>query len=128
MQHKSVLINELSSLKLNKSLEYDEINFNVVRKCFGELFKPLKHVLNLSIESGVLPDKLKISRASPVHKAGDNSDLTNYRSIPVLPYFSKFLERLMYNSPLSYVSQEKSYIQNNSVFNLVIQQSVLFCN
>ena len=65
---------------------------------------------------------------SPVHKAGDNSDLTNYRPIPVLPYFSKFLERIMYNSPFSYVSQEKSYILNNSVFNLVIQQSVLFCN
>ena len=54
MQHKSVLVNELSSLKLNKSLEYDEINFNVVRKCFSELFKPLKHVLNLSIETGML--------------------------------------------------------------------------
>ena len=38
MQHKSVSINELRdaffSLKLNKSPLYDEISFNVVKKCF----------------------------------------------------------------------------------------------
>ena len=56
---------------------YDKISFNVVKKCFSELYEPLKHVFNLSIETGEFPDKLKIVRVSPLHKAGDNSDLTN---------------------------------------------------
>ena len=111
MQHKSVLINELRdaffSLKLNKSPGYDEISFNVVKKCFSELCKPLKHVFNLSIETGVFPDKLKIARVSPVYKAGDSSDLTNYKPISFLPCFSKIFERIMYNRLFSYVSQEK---------------------
>ena len=42
-------INELKdaffSLKLNKSPGYDEINFNVIKKCFGSLHKPLLHIL-----------------------------------------------------------------------------------
>ena len=111
MQHKSVSINELRdaffSLKLNKSPGYDEISFNVVKKCFSELCEPLKYVFNLSIETGVFPDKLKIARVSPVYKAGDIGDLTNYRPISVLPCFSKILERIMYNRLFSYVSQEK---------------------
>ena len=60
MQHKSVSINDLRdaffSLKLNKSPGYDEISYKVVKKCFSELCEPLKHVFNLSIESGVFTD------------------------------------------------------------------------
>ena len=41
-------INELKesffSLKTNKSPGYDDINFNVIRQCFGSLHKPLLHV------------------------------------------------------------------------------------
>ena len=111
MQHKLVSINKLSdvffSLKLNKSPGYDEISFNAVKKCFDELCEPLKHVFNLSIETGVLPDKLKITRESPVYMAGDSSDLTNYRPISVFPCFSKILQRIMYNCLFSYVYQEK---------------------
>ena len=79
MQHKSVSINELRdtyfSLKLSKSPGYDEINSNVVKKCFSQLCEPLKHVFNLSIETRVFPDKLKIARVLPVYNAGDSSDL-----------------------------------------------------
>ena len=133
MQHKSVSINELRdaffSLKLNKSPGYDKISFNVVKKCFSELCKPLKHVFNLSVETGVFPDKLKIAHLSPVYKAGDSSDITNYRPISVFPCFSKIFERIMniiVYSPMC--PNKKKYIQNNSVFNLVIQQSMLFYN
>ena len=84
MQHESVLINELRdaffSLKLNKRPEYDEIIFNVVKKCFRELCKLLKLVFNLSIETGVFPDKLKIACILLVYKTGDSSDLTNVQT------------------------------------------------
>ena len=55
----------------------------------------------------ILKKKLKIARVSPVYKAGDIGDLTNYRPISVLPCFSKILERIMYNRLFSYGSQEK---------------------
>ena len=58
----------------------------------------------------MFPDKLKIARVSPVYKAGDIGDLTNYRPISVLPCFSKILERIMYNRQFFYVSQEKNLI------------------
>ena len=50
MQNKSVLINEIRDaffrLKLNKSVGYDKISFNVIHKCFSELCKPLKYAFN----------------------------------------------------------------------------------
>ena len=108
MQHNSVSINEINdafcSLKLNKSSGYDEISFNVIKKCFSELWEPLKHLFNLSIEINMLADKLKITRVSPVYKSGNSSDLTNYRQISVLPCFSKTLKGIVHNNLHLYVS------------------------
>ena len=45
MESNQFSINELKdaffSLKINKSSGYDEISFNVVKKCFGKLYYPL---------------------------------------------------------------------------------------
>ena len=38
------------SIKTNKCPVHDEINFNVVRSCFGELCEPLQYLFDLSFE------------------------------------------------------------------------------
>ena len=52
MEKNSVSISELReaffSLKTNKISGYQYINFNVVKKCFGEINEPLKHLFNIS--------------------------------------------------------------------------------
>ena len=132
MQHKSASISELKdtffSLKLNKSLGHDEISFNVIKKCFNELYEPLKHKLNLSIKTRVFSDQLKIAGVSQVYKADDSSDTTNYRPISAFPCFSEILETIIYNHLFSYVSKKNLYNQKNSVFNLAIQSTIRFFN
>ena len=92
------------SLKLNKGAGYDDISFNVVKKCFGVLHKPLLHIFNLSLQTGIFPDKLKIARVTPLFKGGENYELGNYRPISVLPCFSKILEKIMYNRLYKYLT------------------------
>ena len=66
---KDLTVNELKdaffSLKLNKSPGYDEVSFNVIKKCFGSLHKPLLHIFNVSLQNGTFPDELKIARVTP---------------------------------------------------------------
>ena len=105
---KAISVNELKdaffSLKINKSAGYDVISFNVVKKCFGVLHKPLLHIFNLSLQTGIFPDKLKIARVTPLFKGGENYELGNYRPISVLPCFSKILEKIMYNRLYKYLT------------------------
>lgn len=54
---------------------YDKIIFNVVKKCCGELYGPLKFIFNLSLEKGIFSDALKIARVTPIFKSGDRSHL-----------------------------------------------------
>ena len=68
-------------MKTNKSPGYDDINFNVVKKWFGEINEPLKHSFNLSLENEIFLEKMKIAKVIPLFKNDDLENLTNYRSI-----------------------------------------------
>ena len=94
-------------MKTNKSTGYDDISYNVVKNCFGELCDPLLHIFNLSSSSGIFPDGLKTGKVTSIYKAHDNSDLGNCRPIFVLPCFSKILKRIIYNRVYTYLQKNK---------------------
>ena len=107
MESQPLSINELKdaffSLKINKSPGHDGVSFNVIKKCFGELCEPLKYLFNLSIVKGIFPDDLKIAKVTPIYKADNSSNISNYRPISVLPCFSKMLERIIYSRLQKYL-------------------------
>ena len=72
---------------------YREVSFNVIKECLGSLHKPLLHIFNVSLQNGTFPDELKIARVTPLFKNRSDSGLGNYRPVPVLPCFSKILEK-----------------------------------
>ena len=93
------------SLKINKSSGVDDVSFNIIKKFFGVLCEPLIYLFQLSLEKGVFPGDLKMAKVTPIYKASDNSDISNYRLISVLPSFLKILERLMYNCLYKYLKE-----------------------
>ena len=109
MDSKPLSINNLKdaffSLKINKISSVDDVSFNIIKNCFGVLCEPLTYLFQISLEKGVFPDDLKIAKVTPIYKTGDNSDVSNYRPISVLPCFSKILERLMYNRLYKYLKE-----------------------
>ena len=55
-----------NSLKPNKSPEYDNISSSVVKFCASGILNPLKHISNLSLQTGIFPNGMKIARVSPI--------------------------------------------------------------
>ena len=53
---------------------------------------------------------------TPIYKAGDNSDISNYRPISVLPCSSKILERLIYNRLYKYLKKNNILYGNQFGF------------
>ena len=78
-------------MKINKSLGYDDISFNVFKNCVSSLCEPLKCLFNLSvsIEKGIVQHDLKIAKVTPIYKADDKSDLSNCRPISMFSCFTK---------------------------------------
>ena len=56
---------------------------------------PLSNIFNLSLETGSVPSKLKVSRTVPIFKAGSTDNLSNYRPISCLPVISKIIKKLV---------------------------------
>ena len=106
------LKNAFFSLKIKKSPGHEWVSFNVIKKCFGELCEPFKYLFNLSIVKGTFPDDLKIAKVTPIYKADNSSNISNYRPISVLACFSKMLERIMYNCLQKYL-KDQNILYNN---------------
>ena len=114
MNSKPLLINELRDafflLKINESSGGDNVSFNIIKKCFGVLCEPLTYLFQLSLEKGAFPYDLKIAKVTPIYKAGDSSDISNYRPISVLPCFSKIPESLIYNRHYKYLKENNIFL------------------
>jgi retron-type reverse transcriptase len=70
----------------------------------------------MSINSGIVPQQLKIARVVPIFKSGDNSVFSNYRPISVLPIFSKIFEKIVHNRITNYLEQHGILFHNQYGF------------
>ena len=66
--------------------------------------EPLTHIINVSLDSGIVPDELKIAKVVPIYKAADNTILNNYRPISLLSAFSKVLEKIMFDKIMNFLN------------------------
>ena len=92
----------------------DNIPMGVVKSSIDIISRPLAYIVNLSLSYGIVPDEMKIARVIPLYKAGDRSRLTNYRPISILPSFSKYLERIVYNRLINFIN--KFHILSNNQY------------
>ena len=56
---------------------------------------------------------MKLVRVVPLYKSGDKNLLSNYRPVSVLPVFSKFLEKAVYNRLIRYLDKYEILYNNH---------------
>jgi len=60
---------------------------------------------NKSMETGIVPDSLKLAKVIPIHKSKKYDDFTNYRPIALLTSLSKILEKLVHKRLYKFLEQ-----------------------
>src|SRR6218665_2944796 len=94
-------------LRTTHSRGLDDIDPQLAKYAIEAISIPLTEIINSLIEKGVVPNILKIAKITPIFKAGDRTQLSNYRPISILPYFSKFFEKIIYRRFMSYLISKK---------------------
>ena len=79
-----------------------------ILKSYKEFFiQYLSILVNMSFETGIFPDILKMAKMSPLHKKDSKMDYHNYRPISLLSAFSKIYEKLIYTRIFDYLTSKK---------------------
>ena len=86
----------LKSLPVAKATGPDGLSNRIIRELSKELSVPYCFLFNESLSVGIVPSSYKEANVCPVPKAGDLSQVSNYRPISLLNSENKVLERLVF--------------------------------
>lgn len=104
----SEVTRQVMGLRGGSAPGYDNVSADLLKNNLNLFIKPLHHVINSSIATGVFPHNFKIAKVVPLHKSDDYSEKNNYRPISLLSIFSKVLERIVKD-------QLVVYLQSNNI-------------
>ena len=126
------ILDKINSLKNNKSMGPDLVSPIILKNCASILAYPLYILFNKSLESGICPEKWKLSYIVPIFKTGDCSDVVNYRPIAIQSAIPKILEGIvadyiaLCSSSLIITEQHGFTNKKSTMTNLLIFENYIF--
>ena len=102
----------LRNLKRKCATGLDDLPASYLKDIAYVIAKPLSHVINLSLASGIVPNDLKSARVTPIFKSGDAHNFENYRPISILPVISKIFEKCVHVQLMKYLESNHLLASN----------------
>ena len=99
----------IMSLNGNKSCGDDGIRPSHLKQCVSSLKDPIRHIMNTSLRTSIVPQKLKIAKVIPVYKKDEKTDPGNYRPISLLSILDKILEKLVCKRLVDFLEENKIF-------------------
>ena len=119
---------DVINLLQNKSSGPYSIPFKLLMLMPDLLIIPLAHIINMSFNTGVYPDLLKIVKVIPIHKGGSTQEVNNFRPISLLPIFDKIMEKIMHKKLYHFLEENNilfkkqfGFRKNNSTVYALIE-------
>ena len=106
----------IKSLDPRKATGPFSIPTNILKLLLPVISKPLCDVINLSFQTGIFPDCLKLADVMPVFKKGSKNLIENYRPISLLSNISKIFEKVVHTRLSSFLDRYSILYQNQFGF------------
>jgi len=103
----SELLKLIDSMDSKKACGSDNIGVQIIKDNVLFLVKPLVYIINLSLESGVVPDAMKIAKVVQIFKKGDKKIPSNYRPMSLISVLSKLLERFVHRRVYNFMDKKQ---------------------
>ena len=110
------VLHAATKLKPKSSYGHDQISSKLLKVTLPIIIKPITHIINTSLTTGIVPKSMKTARVIPIFKSAEPSIMKNYRPISILPSFSKILERIMYNKIVSFFNTKNLFYRHQYGF------------
>ena len=107
--------NVIQDLKISKQ-DINILPISFFKQYYHHFLPLICNIINKCFESGTFPNCLKHAIVVPIYKKGDCHEISNYRPIAILPYFSKIIERCIFNRLIDYGNLCNLFTQNQFGF------------
>lgn len=97
----------INSLDCQKAAGDDGLPVLLVKQNSSILLTPLLYIYNLSLNTGIVPDLMKLAKVVPIFKKGELDNPNNYRPISLLSVFDKIFEKLVNQRLLDFLEKHK---------------------
>ena len=111
-----LIVRILSSMSPCKATGLDNIPARFVKDGAEIIAQPVRHIINLSLSVGKVPEDFKLARVVPLHKKNSKTEVGNYRPVSVLNIMSKVVERVVFDQLYGYLSENKLLYELQSGF------------
>lgn len=116
----------------NKGPGSDNIRVQDLKLICPSISPLLAKLINLTLDSGHIPERLKLAVYRPVYKGGEHKQYCNYRPIAQLNQIHKVMEKFIGNQLNNYLHQfnvinhnQLAYQKNKGTNNLLVEFSQL---
>ena len=99
----------MDSLKRKNSSGHDTITSDILKDIKHTVCIPLTNLFNKSIETGTVPDLLKLAKIIPIYKFKNKELLNNYRPISLLPTVSKLLDKIVHKRLYNFLNTHAAF-------------------
>ena len=65
------IIRTVQNCKNKTSTDFSDISMSLLKKVISKIVKPFAHICNVSFQTGVFPNKMKIAKVIPLYKSGE---------------------------------------------------------
>ena len=96
---------EISRIPNNKSHGLYSCPAQIMKCSSNVISNTLAEIINLSISTGVYPNKLKMAKIIRIFKTDDDTDPSNYRPISLLSNFNRIFEKLIFKRMEPFIAQ-----------------------
>ena len=95
-----------SRMKKKPSMGCDDVPADLFLLALPYMLSAVTHIINLSLSTGIFPEKWKTSKIFPLHKGGDELEPQQYRPVSLLPIGSRLLEKIVCDQITEYLRSE----------------------
>ena len=93
----------IRSLDVNKAHGHNDISIRMIKISDNPLLRRLSLLFKKSFDNSYFPELWKKSNIVPVHKKHDKRSFKNYRSISLVPLFSKVFQKIIFNKKYTFL-------------------------
>ena len=101
-----------------KTCQLDPFPATLIKEYLPELLPSITSAVNMSLQSGIFPAKLKEALITPLLKKTnlDVEELKNFRPVSNLPFVGKVIERAAINQLQCYINDNDLHSKNQSAY------------